>query len=381
MLIDPRGTGSSDPLDVVPTPNEQAADVVAVLDDAGIEAAFVHGFHAGAGTAIALAVDAPERVSALVLVNGWARLIADEDCPWGLSEEFSDLVIEAHRESFGTGMFIAAFNPSRVHDTDLREQFVELERRGSSRAQAVLLRSMARRFDVRVLLSRVRVPTVVMHSRENTAIPVEHSRYLAARIPDSTLIEFAGTDHAFMFQDPEPVLIEIEALVTGSRPLPEPQRVFAAIVFTDLVDSTARAATLGDRVWRNVLERHDTEMAALAARHGGRIVKTIGDGVLAAFPLASRGLRFARAATTLGDRLDVRVRVGVHAGEVDERDDDLAGVGVNLSARLVAIARAGQVIVSSTVRDLVNGANFEFRDQGTHSLKGFTEPWRVFEVL
>ena len=346
VLIDPRGTGSSDPLDVVPTLDDQAADVLAVLDDAGIEAAFVHGHHAGVGAAIALAVSAPERVLGLVLVNGWARLIADEDCPWGLSEELSDRLIDAHRETFGTGMFVAAFSPSRAHDADLKEQFIELERRGSSRAQSVLLTTMAQQYDIRERLPRVQVPTVVMHSRENTAIPVDHARYLAARISDATLVEFDGTDHAFMFENPEPVLIEIEALVTGIRPLPEPHRVFGAIVFTDLVGSTARAALLGDRVWRNVLERHD-----------------------------------ANGAVALGVRLDLSVRVGVHAGEVDERDDDLAGVAVNLSARLVAVAGPGEVIVSATVRDIVSGASFEFRDRGTHSLKGFTEPRHVYELI
>ena len=240
---------------------------------------------------------------------------------------------------------------------------------------------MAQQYDIRERLPRVQVPTVVMHSRENTAIPVDHARYLAARISDATLVEFDGTDHAFMFENPEPVLIEIEALVTGIRPLPEPHRVFGAIVFTDLVGSTARAALLGDRVWRNVLERHDAEMATLAKQHGGRVVKTMGDGVLAVFPLASRALRFANGAVTLGVRLDLDVRVGVHAGEVDERDDDLAGVAVNLSARLVAIAGSGEIIVSETVRDIVNGASFEFRDRGTHSLKGFTEPRHVYELI
>jgi class 3 adenylate cyclase len=327
---------------------------------------------------VAFAVRYPERTEGLFIVNGWARLIRGDGYPYGITRSFSDRLIEAHGEQIGGGMFAEAFSPSRVGDPEVKALYTRIE--PSSRAQAMLLTRMAQELDVRELLGRVTVPTLVMHNRDNAAIAPEHGRYLASEIPGARFIEFEGTDHGFMLENPEPVLIELEAFVTGSRPQSRPDHGFATIVFTDLVDSTARAAEVGDRRWRELIDRYERDIAERTHAHGGRIVNPTGDGILATFPVPSHAVRCAAAYIEVSARIGLQSRVGIHAGEVELRGNDVNGLAVNIGARVCALAEPGEVLVTRTVKDLLLGSTFDFVDRGIHTLKGVPDNWQLFSI-
>ncbi|MEY2571598.1 MAG: hypothetical protein QOE63_1948 [Acidimicrobiaceae bacterium] len=381
LWIDARGTGKSDqaPTDAPASVDDAAADVVAVLDDIGIERAWLHGFHGGAGVAIALTAAHPERVEGLLLVNGWARLVRADDVPWGISQRFSDSVIASHGEQFGTGMFADIAVPSRMGDPEVKQLFVRIEG-SSSRSQAIVLTRMIQELDVRDRLAAINVPTIVVHTRGNQMFPVEHGRYLAAHIPGALYAEVEGTDHVYQLQTYDDVMDELEAFVTGVRPLPHADRVFAAVLFTDIVGSTERATTAGDRAWRDKLDRHDQITAEVVGRHGGRVVKSTGDGALATFDVPSRSLRAALELLARLAEHDIPTRAGVHAGEVERRRDDVSGVAVHIAARVGALAGTGELLVSRSVPDLVLGQPFTFTDAGEHTLKGAPGTWQLFSV-
>lgn len=382
IVHDPRGTGGSDPL--APgrpaTAEGQAEDVVAVLDDASIEKAFLFGTHAGGGVGVAMASAYPDRVSGLLLVNSWARLIEDEEYP-GISRSYSDELIEAHSDQWGTGMFADAFVPSRAGDPEIKEFFATIEQHGSSRAQAVLLTRMAQELDVRKLLAGISVPTVVMHSEQNTAIPASYGRYLAEHIPGARYIGFDGTDHLFQLENPQPVLVELETLVTGRPPDPAPDRVLATVLFTDIVGSTERIATIGDRNWRELVTLHHAAVRDELDRFRGREIDTAGDGFLAVFDAPARAIRCAQAITLEVRALGLEIRAGVHTGECERLGDKLGGIGVHIGARIAALAGPTEVLVSSTVKELAAGSGLRFVDRGIHTLKGVPDEWRLFAVV
>jgi class 3 adenylate cyclase/pimeloyl-ACP methyl ester carboxylesterase len=379
VLYDAPGTGRSDPLPgTSPSVDDQVDDLVAVLDDAGLERIFIAGFHAGGAVGVAFSVRYPKRTDGLFIVNGWARLIQGDGYPYGITRQFSDRLIEAHGRQIGTGMFAEAFSPSRVGDPEVKAFFARIE--PPSRAQAMLLTRMAQELDVRELLGRVTVPTVVMHSRENAAIPVDHGRYLASQIPGARFVEFEGTDHVFILENPEPVLIELETFVTGDHPQSSPDHGFATVVYTDLVNSTARAAQVGDRRWRELMERYERDVTERTRAHGGRIIKNTGDGMLATFPVPSHAVRCASALIQVGTRIGLDSRVGIHAGEVELRGNDVAGVAMAIGARVCALADPGEVLVTRTVRDILLGSGFEFVERGTQTLKGVPDRWELYSI-
>ncbi len=382
VVLDERGSGRSDPLPPGQSPSvdDQADDLVAVLDDAGIERAFISTFHAGGAVGVAFAARYPERTEGLFIVNGWARLITGDGYPYGMTQAFSDQLIEAHGDHLGTGMFAEAWSPSRAGDPEVKAFYARLEQHGVNRAQAMLLAQMAQELDVRELLGRVTVPTVVMHNRQNIAVPVEHGRYLAAEIPSARFVEFEGTDQVFMLENPEPVLIELEAFVTGHRPLSQPDRGFATVVFADLVSSTPRAAKVGDRRWRELIGRYERDLAERTRAHGGRIVQTTGDGILAVFPVPSHAVRCACALIDVSARIDLQSRVGIHAGEVEFRGDAVTGLSVHIAARVCALADPDDVLATRTVKDVLVGSGFDFTDRGTHTLKGVPDSWQLFSI-
>src|SRR5215470_10013743 len=262
LVHDVRGQGRSDPLPPghVPTVWEQADDLRAILDHAGCRDVVLFAWHVGAAVGVAFAVRYPERTQGLFITNGWARLIRAEDYPHGITCDLSERIIEAHGDKVGTGMFADMFSPSRAGDPEVREFYERIEQ-NQSRAQAMQLTRMAQEVDVRELLGRVRTPTVVMHARGNTAVSVEHGRYLAAHVPGAAFIEFAGTDHTFFLEDPEPVLIELEAFVTGNRPQAEPDYALVTVLFADLVTSTEHLTEVGDRRWRELIDRYEREVS------------------------------------------------------------------------------------------------------------------------
>lgn len=381
LLIDPRGSGSSDPLppSVSPSVELAANDLFAVLDHAEVEKAWIHGNHAGVLVAIAAATARPERVHGLLLANGWARLLIADDIPWGITKEFSDALIREHGRQFGTGMFAPLMAPSRSGDPEAEQLFVKMER-GSSRSQAMLLTTMVQEADVRSLLPKVSVPTIVVHVRDNALVPVQHGRYLAAHIPGAKYVELDGTDHVFIFENTDEVMDEFESFVTGQRPQPRTDRVFATVLFTDIVGSTEQAGRIGDHRWRGRLDAHDRTAAEVVTRRGGAVVKHTGDGVLAIFEAPTRALR---AGLDLVARLKadgISVRAGAHAGEIERRGDDVSGIAVHVAQRVCGIAAGGELLVSRGVPDLVLGESFTFTDAGEHTLKGVAGRWQLLRV-
>ena len=381
VVHDVRGAGRSDPLPPghLPTVFEQADDLRAVLDHAGCREVILFTWHVGAAVGVAFAVRYPERTRGLFITNGWVRLIQAEDYPYGITRDQSDRLVEAHGNKSGTGMWAAAFSPSRAGDPEVQAFYERIEQ-NQTRAQAMQLTRFAQEVDVRELLGDVRTPTVVMHNRENAAISVEHGRYIAAHVPSAAFIEFPGTDHTFFLQDPEPVLIELEAFVTGNRPQAEPDYAFLTVVFADLVTSTEHLAEVGDRRWRELIDRYEREVSTKTKAHGGRVVKTTGDGMLAVFPIPSRAVRCAVTIAEASTRIGLKSRVGVHAGEVQLRGDDVHGIAVNIAARVCALAQPTEVLVTRTIKDLLGGTALTFTDRGVHVLKGVPDSWQLYRI-
>jgi class 3 adenylate cyclase/pimeloyl-ACP methyl ester carboxylesterase len=381
VVFDPRGCGRSDP--ILPgqprAVEDRVADQLAVMDAAGMEQPFVFAWHDGGAVGIMLAASHPDRVRALFLCNTWPRLLRAPDYPWGIERELSDRLIQAHRDQYGTGFLIDIFVPSKAGDPQARAEWAELEQRVASRAQAVLMSMQAQELDVRDALEAVRVPTVVAHTVGNRSIPIEAGRYIAERIPDARFVELPGIDQA-PFTDPGTLLGEIREFVTGTRRGLEPNRVLATILFTDIVDSTTKAATLGDRRWSELLDRHDQATARTIARLGGRVIKTTGDGVLATFDAPTRAIRAAAELVHQGWTLGLELRAGLHTGEIEWRGDDVGGLAVNAAARIAAAAQGGEILVSSTVKDLSAGSGINFPSRGSHTLKGMQDPWLLYAV-
>jgi class 3 adenylate cyclase len=226
----------------------------------------------------------------------------------------------------------------------------------------------------------VTVPTLVMHNRQNAAVSVEHGRYLASEIPGARYVEFEGTDHVYMLENPEPVLIELEAFFTGQRPRSRPDHGFVTVVFTDLVDSTVFAAQVGDRRWRELIDRYERDVSERTRAHGGRIIKSTGDGMLAIFPVPSHAVRCASSLIDVSARIGLQSRIGMHAGEVEFRGDDVNGLAVTIGARVCALAEPGEVLATRTVKDVLAGAGFDFDDRGTRTLMGVPDNWQLYSV-
>jgi class 3 adenylate cyclase len=382
--FDRRGTGASDPLPGnVPPPWEAYADeVAAVMDAAGSRQAALMATTAEAGPmALFFAATRPERTRALVLGNASARYVADDDYPIGFPPERAEALISRVEETWGTGDRVADGIPSRAGDERFRRWMARIQRSiASPRTVHVFLRALFE-VDVRPLLPLVQAPTLVLHRRDFPLLPIEHGRYLADHIPNARLVELPGSDGPLTWETPELILGHIEEFLTGVRGSVPASRVLATVLFTDIVASTERAAELGDRRWRELLQVHDDLGTRLVEQSGGRVVKSTGDGLLATFDGPGRAIACAVALRDrLGD-IDVQIRAGLHAGELELRDDgDVGGIAVHIAARIMAEASPGEVMVSRTVRDLVAGSDRSFQDRGTSQLKGVDGDWQLFAV-
>jgi class 3 adenylate cyclase len=383
ISFDRRGTGASDPYpESVPPPWEAYADeVAAVMDAAGSREAALMATTAEAGPmALFFAATRPERTRALILANASARFVADDDYPIGFPPEQAEAMISGVEESWGTGERIADGIPSKAGDERFQRWMARVQRSiASPRTVHIFLRALFE-VDVRPLLPLIQAPTLVLHRRDFRLLPIEHGRYLAEHIPDARLVELPGSDGPLTWETPELILDYLEEFLTGVRPSAPATRVLATVVFTDIVASTERAAELGDRRWRELLQVHDDLGARLVEQWGGRVVKSTGDGLLATFDGPGRAIACAVA---LGDRLGeigLQIRAGLHAGEVELRGEDVGGIAVHIAARVMATARPGEVLVSSTVHDLVAGSDQALEDRGTHQLKGVDGEWRLFGV-
>jgi pimeloyl-ACP methyl ester carboxylesterase/class 3 adenylate cyclase len=379
ILFDKRGTGLSDPV-AAPAPLEDRMDDVrAVMDAAGSERAALFGLSEGGPMSILFAATYPERTHSLVLCGTFATGIPDPDeNPGGQrwAEEYKRVV--ALSEDWGEGRTLAAFAPSADSEQDRIGRGI-FERSAASPFMVRMLFEMLAETDVRDLLPSIRVPTLVLH-REEEFIPVESARHLADHIPGARFVVLPGMDHIPFYGDADGYAEEIEEFLTGARHAPPPDRILTTVMFTDVVGSTQRAAALGDARWRELVARHDELVRAELERHRGREVKTMGDGFLATFDGPARGIRCAHLVADKVRALDIELRAGLHTGECELVGDDIAGMAVNIGARISSLAGAGEVLVSSTVKDLVVGSGISFSDRGTQQLKGVPGEWSLFAV-
>ena len=380
IVFDKRGSGLSDPVDRASTIEERNDDIRAVMDAVGSERADLFAWSEGANMAGVFAASFPERVSALVLYGAYARATPTQDYPWGIPPEIVEMATrESEEETWGIALSLALLAPSRLGDEAMVRWWGRFERQSMSPAIALDIIRLNTEMDIREVLPSIRVPTLVMHSVEDV-VPIEGARWLADQLPDAQFVEVPGDAHWPWITEPDASVDEVQQFLTGVRHEHEPDRVLTTIMFTDIVGSTERAATMGDKRWRDLLQQHDRLVSRELDRHRGRHVKAIGDGVLATFDGPARAIGCAQAICEQTKSLGVEVRAGLHSGEVELLDGDVGGIAVHIGARVASIAGPGQVLVSSTVKDLVVGSAWQFEDRGTHSLKGAPGEWRLYAV-
>ncbi len=379
ILFDKRGTGLSDPV-AAPAPLEDRMDDVrAVMDAAGSERAALLGVSEGGPMSVLFATTYPERTRALILCGTFPTGTADpEENPGGQRWVDAAQRLGAAAEHWGEGRTLALLGPSADSERD-RIAHGMFERSAASPQMVQTLIDMGNETDVRDLLPNVRVPTLVLHRAEEF-VPVECAHYMAEHIPGARLVVLPGMDHIPFYGDGDGYAEEIEEFLTGARHAPPSDRILTTVMFTDIVASTERAAALGDARWRELLGRHNELMRVELERHRGREVKTMGDGFLATFDGPARGIRCARAIADKVRDLDVELRAGLHTGECELIGEDIGGMAVNIGARIGALAGVNEVVVSSTVKDLVVGSGISFSDRGAHRLKGVPDEWRLFAV-
>jgi class 3 adenylate cyclase len=378
ILFDRRGTGLSDPVAGTPTLEEQMDDVVAVMDAAGSERAAVYAQLEGGAMAAMFAATHPERTRALVLYGAMPRMSWAPDYDWALRPEERDAHLDA---TWGDGSRILSLSPSAFKDERLRRWFARLERLAASPGTAMALMAMNAQVDVRAILPSITVPTLVLHRTADKNIDIRHARYLAEHIPGARYVELPGDQTLSFGPESDLLLEEIEEFLTGERRSADTDRVLATVMFSDIVDSTRRAAELGDRRWRDVLESLEPAIGRQLSRFRGRAVKSMGDGFLATFDGPARAIRCAaEIRDTAQAEFGLVVRSGLHTGEVEVIGDDVGGIAVHIGARIGASAGGGEVLVSGTVKDLVVGSGITFEDRGEHELRGVPGLWRLWAV-
>ncbi len=384
IRFDIRGSGLSDPLSLSeqPTLEERAKEMLAVLDAAGSERAALVANNLGGLLAIFFAATHPKRTSSLVLDGCYARLARAPDYPWGVPSEILDRAVARAKGGAGPAeadpvMYLA---PNAYQDSEFATHFRRYYRSVSGPAAAGAMAEMAVFADVRPVLGAIQAPALVMYRSGDRFAGRPHAEYLAQHISDAKLVQLPGEDNLIFVGDSGAAVAEIEAFLTGARHAADTDRVLATVLFTDIVGSTEHAAELGDRRWRDLLDSHDQVVRRQLERFGGREVNTAGDGFLATFDGPGHAIQCACAIRDAVRSLGVAVRVGLHTGEIEVRGTDVAGMAVHIGARVSALAGPGEVLVSSTVKDLVVGSNVEFTERGERELKGVPGTWHLFAV-
>ena len=370
IVFDKRGNGLSDRMVGAPSLEERMDDIRAVMEAVGSERAALLGVSEGGPLSLVFAATYPERVDAVVLYETFALTPS----PSVIASEFGTAMIQL----WGTGASLRLMGWTRAEDPQLRALWARAERLSISPGGLRALLELLSEIDIRAVLPSVRAPCLVIGGA--SGMLAEQSRYLAEHLPDARLATLDGADHYPWFGDIHAVVSEVQEFLTGVRPAPEPDRVLATVLFTDIVGSTERAAQLGDHHWRDLLERSYTLTRKEMARFRGREVKTTGDGFLATFDGPARAIRCACAISDGSRTLGVRVRAGLHCGECELMGEDIGGIAVHIAARVAAMAGADEVLVSSTVKDLVAGSGIRFEDRGAHALKGVPDEWRLYDV-
>ncbi|HEY4812583.1 MAG TPA: adenylate/guanylate cyclase domain-containing protein [Solirubrobacteraceae bacterium] len=383
IIFDSRGTGLSERVLAAYTIEQQALDALSVLDAAGSERAALFTYALGGLVGAQLAAEHPERIGALIMYASIARTAWAPDYHWAMSSEEREVLSERNLATWGeaNSEAMSAWAPTMASDPALVTWFARMQRLAASPGEARGISKAMVDVDVRHMLPRIRVPTLILHRPNELVWDVRHSRYLAANIQGARYVELEGIDSFPFIGDSDAIVEEIEEFLTGVRSGGELTRALLTVMFTDIVDATARAAQVGDKRWRDLLAQHDREVRQELARFGGREVKTVGDGFLATFDgPPSRALRSALAITVAARRLGVEVRVGMHTGECELIGEDVGGMAVHIASRVSALAGAGEVLVSGTVFGTVVGGPFAFEDRGRHELKGVPGHWPLFAL-
>lgn len=382
IRFDRRGTGASDQirLDALPPWESFADEIDAVMDAVGsTQAVLVAGGPAGP-LGVFFAATRPDKVTALVLLHAGVRYLEAEDYPIGWS---LDQLIESQArfgEKWGTGEAFDMIFPSRAGDRRLQAWYAKLERSITSPGAMQKYQDAAQDTDARALLPSVKAPTLVLHRPENDFVPLAWGKYIAENVDGARLVKLPGKDMIPFFEHPEQVLDVVEEFITGTRSKAPTDRRLSTVLFTDLVDSTTTAERLGDRRWRELIDLHDSLAKDTVTAHGGELVKTTGDGILATFDGPGRAIRAASALQVELAKLNLKLRAGIHTGEIEVRDNDIGGIAVHLAARIMAKAGHDEIIVSSTVKDLVIGSDIAFEERGKHVLKGIEGEWQLYSV-
>ena len=383
VLWDKRGTGMSDRVSVdrLPTLEQRMDDLGAVLDAVGAERATVLGLSEGAILAALFAAAHPDRTASTVLYGGWARTVGGHDYPWMPDRAAFDAFAGSVQASWDDmGDFLALWAPSKCHDPAIRDWWTRALHRGASPASALAWLRMLADVDIRDAVRTIRAPTLVLHRSGDRIVAVENGRWLGEHVPGARYVELPGDDHLWWVGDQDALLDEVEEFLGRPATRERGQRRLVTVMFTDIVGSTSLAARLGDRAWGDLLARHDAAVRAALWRFGGDEVKTLGDGVLAAFDTPASAVGCAAALHEAAAVLGLELRVGLHVGEVVVSAGDLHGIAVVIGARIVGAASGGETLVSRTVRDLLAGSGLSFDPRGAHELKGVEGEWELFAV-
>jgi pimeloyl-ACP methyl ester carboxylesterase len=380
LLFDKRGTGLSDRVSGIPTLEDRMDDVRAVMNAADSKQATLFGYSEGGPMCALFAATYPERTDALVLMGSYARRQSAPDYKYGLTDENSEQLLEEIESAWGSPLDIEQRIPSLAANPRFRSWWAKFMRAGASPASAAALMRMNFQIDVRPILQSIRIPTLILHAKHDRVVDIGAGRYLAQNIPNARLVEIDANDHVPFGDSMVQILDEIQQFVTGRSDIHGDDRVVSTIMFTDIVDSTRVAAEMGDSTWRDSLDAHHVMVRRQLAVHRGTEIKTTGDGFHATFDGPARAIRCGQAICQSVETLGLKVRVGIHTGECVRLGGELEGIAVHIAARIGALAEAGQVLVSQTVRDLVAGSGIQFDSQGVHQLKGVDGEWTVCAV-
>jgi class 3 adenylate cyclase len=380
IIFDKRGTGLSDRVadDALPTLEIRMDDVRAVMDAVGSERAALLGVSEGGPMCALFAATYPQRTTALIMHGGYAKWIRDPEYPWAPTRDDHEKGFEEYEKRWGTPVGLKVIAPTVAADPRHREWWADYLRLGASPGAGVALYRMNVEIDIRHVLPTIRVPALILHRAGDRLINVGGARYMAERIPNAKYVELAGEDHLPYFGDADSVLSEIQEFLTGVRPAHESDRVLATVFFVDIVGSTERAAAAGDARWRDLLAAYHSQASIEITRFSGKVIDTAGDGVFAIFDGPARAIRCAHAIRDAVRRFGLAIRVGLHTGECEMVGDKVMGLAVHIAARIAGMAESDEILVSSTVRDLVAGSGLRFEDRGSEVLKGVPGEWRLF---
>jgi pimeloyl-ACP methyl ester carboxylesterase len=383
IMFDKRGTGLSDrvPNDKLPTLEDRVDDLRAVMDAVGSKQAAVFGFSEGGNLSAFFAATYPERTKALALFGTFAKRIWSPDYPWAPKPEDREREYKTIEREWGELADVGHYVPSKAGDEAFARRLATYFRRSASPGAAVALLRMNTQLDIRHILPTIRVPTLVINRTGDRDANVEEGRWIARQIPGARFVELSGEDHLPWVGDQDAVVDEIQEFLTGTRSLPESNRVLATVLFTDIVDSTEHAARLGDRAWHDLLDVHHALVRKELTRFRGREIKTVGDAFIATFDGPGRAVQ---CASTIRDGVvqhGIEIRAGVHTGEIELAGSDIGGIAVHIAARVIAAAGRSEVLVSSTVKDLAAGSGISFSDCGSRVLKGVPGEWRLFAAF